>query len=54
MRVFDPTAEFAEIREGVGRVCADFPGAYWRELDAKRAYPKEFVDALIRAGYLAA
>ena len=54
MRVFDPTAEYAEIREGVGKVCAAFPGSYWRELDAKRAYPKEFVDALIREGYLAA
>ena len=51
---FDPTAAFAEIRAGVAAVCAGFPGAYWRDLDARRAYPKEFVDALIGAGWLAA
>ncbi|MCA3437481.1 MAG: acyl-CoA/acyl-ACP dehydrogenase [Rhodobacter sp.] len=54
MTVFDPTAEFTAIREGVANVCAAFPGAYWRDLDARRAYPKEFVDALIREGWLAA
>ncbi|MFN5826926.1 MAG: acyl-CoA dehydrogenase family protein [Rhodobacterales bacterium] len=54
MTVFDPTAEFTAIREGVANVCAAFPGAYWRDLDARRAYPREFVDALIREGWLAA
>ena len=54
MTTFDPTAIHADIREGVARVCAGFPGAYWRDLDARRAYPTEFVEALIRAGYLAA
>lgn len=54
MTSFDPTADYADIRAGVARVCAEFPGAYWRDLDARRAYPKDFVDALIREGYLAA
>jgi len=54
MSSFDPTAEHADIREGVARVCAGFPGAYWRDLDARRAYPHAFVEALIRDGYLAA
>jgi alkylation response protein AidB-like acyl-CoA dehydrogenase len=54
MTISDPTAEYAAIREGVVKVCADFPGTYWRDLDARRAYPKEFVRALIREGYLAA
>ncbi len=44
--------EFAEIREGVRRLCADFPGDYWRKLDEKREYPTAFVDALTQAGYL--
>lgn len=43
-----------EIREAVGRLCEDFPGSYWRRLDADRAYPTEFVAALTQAGYLAA
>ena len=54
MTRFDPTAEHADIREGVAKVCAGFPGAYWRDLDARRAYPKDFVAALLREGYLAA
>ncbi len=54
MTSFDPTADYAPIREGVARVCAEFPGTYWRDLDSRRAYPTEFVNALIREGYLAA
>lgn len=44
--------EFAEIREGVRRLCANFPGEYWRKLDEERAYPTEFVKALTDSGYL--
>ncbi|MGE0119683.1 MAG: acyl-CoA dehydrogenase family protein [Dongiaceae bacterium] len=43
----------AEIRAAVARLCADFPGAYWQRLDAERAYPAAFVEALTRSGYLA-
>ena len=43
----------AEIRDAVARLCADYPGEYWRKLDAERAYPTAFVDALTQAGYLA-
>ena len=43
---------FPEIREAVRRLCARFPGAYWRELDRERAYPTEFVRALTEAGFL--
>ena len=46
--------DHAEIREGVARLCADFPGAYWRDCDRAQAYPKAFVEALTEAGYLAA
>ena len=44
--------EYAEIREAVRRLCADFPGEYWRKLDETRSYPTEFVTALTEAGYL--
>ncbi|MFW2852052.1 acyl-CoA dehydrogenase family protein [Sphingomonas sp. TX0543] len=43
---------FPEIREGVRKLCADFPGEYWRGLDEKREYPTAFVRALTEAGYL--
>ena len=46
--------DYPEIRESVRRICADFPGSYWRELDEKEAYPSEFVQAMTTAGYLAA
>jgi alkylation response protein AidB-like acyl-CoA dehydrogenase len=41
-----------EIREAVRKLCANFPGAYWREHDRARSYPAEFVRALSEAGYL--
>lgn len=46
--------DIAEIRRAVQALCADYPGEYWREKDRDRAYPGEFVDALTRAGFLAA
>jgi len=46
--------DFPEIRAGIRKICADFPGAYWRDLDARQDYPSAFVSALTEAGYLAA
>ena len=46
--------DFADIRDSVRRVCADFPGAYWRKLEETGAYPSEFVQALTDAGFLSA
>ncbi|MEK6243147.1 MAG: acyl-CoA dehydrogenase family protein [Pseudomonadota bacterium] len=46
--------DYAEIRDSVRRICADFPDDYWRDLDEREAYPTEFVQALTRAGYLGA
>ncbi|WP_160122647.1 acyl-CoA dehydrogenase family protein [Rhodovarius lipocyclicus] len=43
-----------EIREEVRKLCARFPGEYWRKLDEVRGYPTEFVTALTEAGYLGA
>jgi alkylation response protein AidB-like acyl-CoA dehydrogenase len=46
--------ELSAIRASVRALCANFPGEYWRELDRQRAYPVQFVDALTKAGFLAA
>jgi alkylation response protein AidB-like acyl-CoA dehydrogenase len=43
-----------EIRQEVAKLCARFPGEYWRKLDQERAYPTEFVRALTEGGYLGA
>jgi alkylation response protein AidB-like acyl-CoA dehydrogenase len=47
-------ASTAQIREAVRGLCAQFPGAYWRELDRERQYPTRFVQELTVAGYLGA
>ena len=44
--------EYADIRDAVAKLCAQFPGEYWRKLDREMAYPKAFVDALTESGYL--
>jgi len=46
--------DYPDIRESVRRICQDFPGKYWRDLEAQEAYPSEFVQAMTDAGYLAA
>jgi acyl-CoA dehydrogenase len=51
---FEFTPEQDHIRRAVREICADFPGEYWRELDAARRYPSEFVAALTAGGWLAA
>src|SRR5580698_10288975 len=44
--------DHADIRDAVAKLCAQFPGEYWRKLDREMAYPSAFVDALTKAGYL--
>ena len=43
-----------DIRDAVRALCAEFPDAYHRKIDAARGYPEAFVDALTQAGWLAA
>ena len=46
--------DYLDIRDGVRRLCAGFPDEYFRKIDAERGYPEEFVNALTKAGWLAA
>jgi len=46
--------KYHDIRDAVRALCAQFPAEYHRRIDAQRAYPEEFVDALTQAGWLAA
>ncbi|MFA1710092.1 acyl-CoA dehydrogenase family protein [Peribacillus frigoritolerans] len=43
-----------ELRQSVRSVCSKYPDSYWREIDAKGAYPEEFVNEITRNGFLAA
>ena len=45
--------DYPELRAAVRRICAKYPGLYWRELEEKEAYPSTFVDELTEAGFLA-
>ena len=46
--------DYADIRDGVRSLCAEFPDEYFRKIDAERGYPEAFVNALTKAGWLAA
>jgi acyl-CoA dehydrogenase len=48
------TDRHQDIRDAVRALCAEFPDEYHRRIDAQRAYPEAFVDALTKAGWLAA
>ena len=45
---------YPEIREAVRALCAEFPAEYHRQIDEERGYPEKFVDALTKAGWMAA
>ena len=51
---FNLTQEQLQIRGEVRKVCADFGDAYWRQVDAEKAYPEAFVAKLSDLGWLAA
>ena len=46
--------KYQDIRDAVRALCAEFPDEYHRKIDQQRAYPETFVDALTKAGWLAA
>ena len=42
----------SEIKLAVEKLCQEYPGEYWRELDREQKYPTEFVKALTESGFL--
>lgn len=46
--------QYAELREALRALCKEYDSAYWQKVDEARGYPDEFVDALTKAGWLAA
>jgi acyl-CoA dehydrogenase len=49
-----PSDQYAELREALRALCGEYDSAYWQKVDEARGYPEEFVDALTKAGWLAA
>jgi acyl-CoA dehydrogenase len=50
---FGLTREQEAVREAVRETCARFGDEYWRDVDARNAYPEDFVRALTDGGWLA-
>jgi acyl-CoA dehydrogenase len=48
----ETASQHQDLRDAVRQLCAGYPNEYWRDLDAKHAYPEEFVEALTKAGWL--
>jgi acyl-CoA dehydrogenase len=46
--------QYQDIRDAVRALCAEFPDEYHRRIDEQRGYPEAFVNALTKAGWLAA
>src|SRR6185312_4795373 len=51
---FELGEDYPELREAVRKICAKYPGEYWRDLEERSAYPTEMVRDLTEGGYLAA
>jgi len=45
---------YQDLRDAVRDLCHTFAPEYWRKVDEARGYPEAFVDALTKAGWLAA
>src|SRR3954463_16786366 len=52
--IMEQTDKYQDIRDAVRALCAQFPDEYHREVDQRRGYPEAFVNALTKAGWLAA
>ncbi len=49
-----PDDLYQDIRDAIRELCKHFPDAYFRKIDEERGYPEQFVEALTKAGWLAA
>jgi acyl-CoA dehydrogenase len=54
MNAIPASDQYQELRDAVRALCREFDAAYWQKIDGERGYPEAFVDALTRAGWLAA
>ncbi|MBK5010915.1 acyl-CoA/acyl-ACP dehydrogenase [Pseudomonas sp. S60] len=50
----DANDPYRELRDSLRDLCAEYPDEYWRKIDHARVYPEAFVDALTKAGWMAA
>ena len=49
---FERNPDHEAIREGVRRICADFPDTYWADKDENHEFPWEFYRAMAEGGWV--
>jgi acyl-CoA dehydrogenase len=49
---FGRSEEHDAIREGIRRICADFPDEYWARVDGAHEFPWEFYEVLAAGGWV--
>ncbi len=49
---FSRSSDHEAIREGIRRICADFPDEYWAEKDEAHEFPWDFYNALAEGGWV--
>ncbi|MBO0731331.1 MAG: acyl-CoA/acyl-ACP dehydrogenase, partial [Acidimicrobiaceae bacterium] len=49
---FDDSDVHEDLRDGVRKVCAQFPDAYWRDLDSRHEFPWAFYEAMAAGGWI--
>ena len=49
---FSSSEDHDAIREGIRRVCAQFPDEYWREKDEQHEFPWDFYQAMAEGGWI--
>lgn len=52
--MFNESDQYQELRDAIRHLCEQYPDEYFRRIDEQRGYPEEFVNALTRAGWMAA
>lgn len=50
----DTTKYHLDIRDAISKLCSQFDSSYWQTCDRENKYPKAFVTALTKAGFLSA
>ena len=50
----DTTKYHLDIRDAISKLCSQFDSSYWQTCDGENKYPKAFVTALTKAGFLSA
>jgi acyl-CoA dehydrogenase len=49
---FTRNPDHEDIREGVRKVCSDFPDTYWQEKDEQHEFPWDFYNAMAEGGWI--